>query len=142
MTLLSESWSRRAAEAIRVMPPIGIAAQSMVVSGCRHRSLAEPETMAIMLGTAAPKPRPVAIRIASSQPYPGACGVSTLKRPGIAVAPVSVFTRPKRSPSRPPGIARTKMPNRLALNSQPSALGTRSNACATRGAAAPMDWMS
>jgi len=60
-----------------------------------------------------PKPRPVATRIARSQPYPGAYGVSTLKRPKTAVAPASVFTRPKRSPNRPQGSRRRRCPTGL-----------------------------
>ena len=71
--------------------------------------------IAIMIGNAAPKPRPASTRNTNSAMKFGAAIMPSVKRPKAATAPISTGLRPRKSASRPPMMAPRTMPTLLKV---------------------------
>ncbi|MDR8996982.1 hypothetical protein FEP67_03109 [Burkholderia multivorans] len=91
-------------------------------------------TSAIAFGMMQPRPRPVTKRSAISTGIESANGVASIVNAKNSVAPISTGRRPIRSASTDSASAPSSIPNRLALNTGPSACFGTCHSAITLGA--------
>ena len=104
----------------------------------RRRRGLNSDVIAMVLGIAPPRPRPVRNRIASRVLTSWTNAVASVPMPKARVAKMMIFRRPIRSASGPNTSAPIISPNRPAENTGPSAPLERLHSLASEGATKPM----
>jgi hypothetical protein len=95
--------------------------ETSIIRFTRCAALENSPTSAIAFGMMQPSPRPVMKRSVSSAGIVVTSGVASIANAKNSVEPISTGRRPIRSASTDKPSAPSSMPNRLALNTGPSA---------------------
>ncbi len=125
-----------------IVPPNGMAADSMVTRMAASCGRPDSAVSAMMLGSAPPRPSPVRKRVAIRALLSLTSAVAMLKTPNVSIEAISTLRRPTLSASRPPTMAPRNRPNVLALKTQLRCAGSRWNRGANFGAVRPADCRS
>ncbi len=104
----------------------------------RERSGTYSESSVVVLGMAAPRPRPVRKRSSDSVTMPSENALSRLNEPNSAMEPISSFLRPKRSESGPTSSAPMARPSGAALITTPKLAREMPHSRVMSGARKPM----